>query len=112
MQATAATHICTLCLLFPRCQLDSALLDLSSYSHLAFTSKNGILAVLERLAHLKGGKSQVVQNPISDLAQRLAHRLSWADRPERHADHSVLLRAINLVLVVIGNDTFAVDNPA
>jgi uroporphyrinogen-III synthase len=36
-------------------QLDGALLDLPSYSHLAFTSKNGILAVLERLAHLKGG---------------------------------------------------------
>jgi hypothetical protein len=37
-------------------QLDGALLDLSSYSHLAFTSKNGILAVLERLSHLKGGR--------------------------------------------------------
>jgi hypothetical protein len=38
------------------CQLDTALSELSSYSHLAFTSKNGILAVLEHLSHLKGGE--------------------------------------------------------
>lgn len=37
-------------------QLDAALLDLSSYTHLAFTSKNGILAVLQRLQQLKGGE--------------------------------------------------------
>jgi uroporphyrinogen-III synthase len=42
-------------------QLDAALMDLSSYSHLAFTSKNGILAVLQRLQQLKGGKRVVVR---------------------------------------------------
>jgi uroporphyrinogen-III synthase len=42
-------------------QLDEALLGLPSYTHLAFTSRNGILAVLERLQHLKGGK-HVTQN--------------------------------------------------
>lgn len=36
-------------------QFDGALLQLEAFSHLAFTSKNGILAVLERLAQLKGG---------------------------------------------------------
>jgi uroporphyrinogen-III synthase len=35
-------------------------MDLSSYSHLAFTSKNGILAVLQRLQQLKGGKHCVM----------------------------------------------------
>lgn len=37
-------------------QLDAALQGLSSYTHLAFTSRNGILAVLERLQHLQGGE--------------------------------------------------------
>eukprot|EP00882_Tetradesmus_deserticola_P010386 GHRQ01010970.1.p1 GENE.GHRQ01010970.1~~GHRQ01010970.1.p1 ORF type:complete len:177 (+),score=37.96 GHRQ01010970.1:1282-1812(+) len=36
-------------------QLDDSLQQLGSYSHLAFTSRNGILAVVERLAELHGG---------------------------------------------------------
>ncbi|KAK3271641.1 hypothetical protein CYMTET_20027 [Cymbomonas tetramitiformis] len=35
--------------------LDAALLDLKSYSHVAFTSRNGIAAVLARLEVLHGG---------------------------------------------------------
>ncbi|WIA22644.1 hypothetical protein OEZ86_009619 [Tetradesmus obliquus] len=42
-------------------QLDHSLQQLESYSHLAFTSKNGILAVLERLAALHGGPEEAVQ---------------------------------------------------
>ncbi|KAF6261973.1 Uroporphyrinogen-III synthase HemD-domain-containing protein [Scenedesmus sp. NREL 46B-D3] len=42
-------------------QLDNSLQQLESYSHLAFTSKNGILAVLERLAALHGGPEKAVQ---------------------------------------------------
>eukprot|EP00775_Hariotina_reticulata_P009061 gene9061-9231_t len=48
-------EICRLASPDHRLQFDAALLQLSSYSHLAFTSKNGILAVLERLTELQGG---------------------------------------------------------
>ena len=34
--------------------LDDQLLNLSAYTHVAFTSKNGIVAVLHRLEHLHG----------------------------------------------------------
>eukprot|EP00878_Enallax_costatus_P010631 GHUV01011106.1.p1 GENE.GHUV01011106.1~~GHUV01011106.1.p1 ORF type:complete len:197 (+),score=44.33 GHUV01011106.1:127-717(+) len=37
-------------------QLDEAIQQLDHYTHLAFTSKNGIIAVLERLEALHGGR--------------------------------------------------------
>jgi hypothetical protein len=43
-------------------QLDDSLQQLGTYSHLAFTSKSGILAVLERLAALHGGEQQQQQH--------------------------------------------------
>ena len=35
--------------------LDEALLDLENFTHVAFTSRNGIQAVLQRLETLHGG---------------------------------------------------------
>lgn len=38
-------------------ELDEALADLASFSHVAFTSRNGAQAVLQRLASLHGGNT-------------------------------------------------------
>lgn len=52
-------------------QLDGALQQLDQYTHLAFTSKNGILAVLERLAVLQGGEHTMLLTIASLVCFRL-----------------------------------------
>jgi uroporphyrinogen-III synthase len=49
-------------LLLQLAALDAALMGLGEYSHVAFTSKNGIMAVLERLEGLLGGHAGVVNH--------------------------------------------------
>ena len=46
------------CAVLQLARLDEALMNLQQYTFLAFTSKNGIIAVLERLEHLVGGAWQ------------------------------------------------------
>jgi uroporphyrinogen-III synthase len=40
------------------------------YSHIAFTSKNGISAVVQRLAHLSGGEAAVDKTVMDRLISR------------------------------------------
>eukprot|EP00879_Flechtneria_rotunda_P033499 GHRR01037111.1.p1 GENE.GHRR01037111.1~~GHRR01037111.1.p1 ORF type:complete len:233 (+),score=82.37 GHRR01037111.1:216-914(+) len=51
-------------------QLNNALQQLHSYSHIAFTSKNGIVAVLERLAALHGSSEAAAQY-VADSSVKL-----------------------------------------
>jgi uroporphyrinogen-III synthase len=53
--------------------------QLGTYSHLAFTSKNGILAVLERLAALHGGEQQQKQQQQLQLCSRSSRARELAD---------------------------------
>jgi hypothetical protein len=104
-------------------QLDAALMKLGSYSHLAFTSKNGILAVLERLAEMHGGRPKLssdrqlrVMTPTpAEAVQARRQQLFWQPLPVGHVMRSLLTcciadRLFQLTVLINSNLLGAVTN--
>lgn len=66
---TSMSSISCACLVLV--QLDAALANLRSYSHIAFTSRNGITTVLERLATLHDGDAAAAAAYVRGTGVRL-----------------------------------------